>query len=496
MTRVKVADLQGGYAGGLNTTSDPNFLRPDQARQMTNYRHNAYGAAARRLGTRKACSSALGTGSSGNPVLWWPSKASVLVQSGGTPHLYTAARPAAWTATNALSFTDQGAAATNFYTIFTDGTNEVVYLTAASGTFQKWDNAALSGAIAGATVCNGTVVYNQRLWGWASAAALNSIFYSAVQNGDTLGNTGSSGGQIIVRTFGASTIVRCVVVGSSLMIFHQQGISRLTGFGQSDITVSPQAVSPDVGALNTFAVAVYDNIAWVATRRGLYRVTEGSVTPVSTPDRPDPTIAAIAASTLSGSTVVFFNSVTNEVWVDIPNTGVYIYHTILGAWSGPFTASVGPYASGEVPQWAAVPDANFQFQVVTGGQTDGFPYVCDDPNYYKDAVAAAGTGGSAYTGTLQPHRVYGGSRSVAKSWRWANVVATLTTGGVAPVVTTSTELGSANAQTLSNLVSVTAPYYVQGAGAGPWLDTVITSAATTAELWETVDYEAYVLGQR
>src|SRR3954471_20895638 len=51
MTKRRVSDQQAGFAGGVNAVSDPAFLRPDQARQMANYKLSSYGDALKRLGT-------------------------------------------------------------------------------------------------------------------------------------------------------------------------------------------------------------------------------------------------------------------------------------------------------------------------------------------------------------------------------------------------------------------------------------------------------------
>ena len=84
----------------------------------------------------------------------------------------------------------------------------------------------------------------------------------------------------------------------------------------------------------------------------------------------------------------------------------------------------------------------------------------------------------------------------AKSWRWANVYATLTTGGTAPTITTQSQIGAADTQTFSTPSSTAQTYYTQSSGTGPYLDVTITDTGTTASQVESVEVEGFLMGRR
>jgi len=133
---------------------------------------------------------------------------------------------------------------------------------------------------------------------------------------------------------------------------------------------------------------------------------------------------------------------------------------------------------------------------VWGQDTSGNIFQADASAYYKDGVAANGTGGSAYTTTIQPHRMFGGDRLYAKTWRQANILATLSSGATAPVVAASSQLKASANLTLSNLTSVTQPYYLKPGGLGPYLDLIITDTGTAASQYELIEVEGFQLGKR
>lgn len=522
MGRSKVVDAQAGFADGVNTIADPNFLAPGQARQLSNATLSAYGAAGKRLGTQYVSATELGTAP--RRALYW-AKNSQVIFGGISTTVYSCGGsvPASASALGGTALTrsrliDQ--------CVFSDGAVEVMYLLSADAlsypsitvtTLQRTNTGgtSVSAALAGVpTPISGMCVYNNRLWGW-NTGKTNSLYYSNLASatgsigGDSLGISASGGGVIQVTTFGAANIVACQTVGASLLIFHQRGISRLTGFGQDDINVQPQGLTGDVSLMGRQAVDENNGVAWLLTTDGLYTATEGSVQRVGTPQHPDPTIpyltAASAATAGDPNVLVRFNSATSQVWMLIPAPSaasvLFIYDTVLSAWMGPFTGSVSLPSYGSALSFTEVTDSlNFPHMWMgtfgSGVQVNFLQ--CNAAGFYLDRVLSDGTGGAAYTSTVQLHRMYGNGvpRSDAKAWRWINLVATLTAGGTAPVVTSTTQLGSSNPQTLSNLVSVSAPYYVQGAGVGPWIDVVITEAGSTAAQYETVGVDGYVLGQR
>jgi hypothetical protein len=305
---------------------------------------------------------------------------------------------------------------------FRDGANEVVYI-GDGGLLNKWDGTTLTTDIAGTVGARMITVHNERLWSCGCNAAPTSIFYSALNNGDTLGNAGAGGGEIIVRTFGDEVVTSVASLNDSLLIFHRQGISRLTGFGQDDITVDPAGVTSDVGLIAPHSIASYGNIAFFVTERGLYMATESAVQPVGTPQTPDPLLPLIrqmnAADFQNIRAVI--NRGTRELWVTMPGFGCYVYHTLLGAWSGPWTD--GWLSPGTTALWETINSDGLP--VVLRGDQSGFVSLCDDPTTFLDNVDADGTGGTPYTMTVQLHRMYCGNQAMFKALRWGYLTATL-----------------------------------------------------------------------
>src|SRR4051812_40324757 len=123
MTKRRVSDQQAGFAGGVNAVSDPAFLRPDQARQMANFKLSSYGAALKRLGTALTTAAPITTfGSLFSTGIYWPLHLLVDVicpaTNTTTLHLYETA----YTFPNATNWVDKGAVTQYRPCIFSDGT--------------------------------------------------------------------------------------------------------------------------------------------------------------------------------------------------------------------------------------------------------------------------------------------------------------------------------------------------------------------------------------
>lgn len=357
----------------------------------------------------------------------------------------------------------------------------------------------------------GITVFNSRLWGWNSPDVPNGLFYSNLSSavpttgGDSLGDAGNGGGTIVIDTFGQAAIVACAPVGTSLLIFHDRGVSRLTGFGQSDITVAPEGLTADVGMGTDGTpdgVVVYNNVAYFLSERGLYAATEGSVAPVGTPDKPDPLVPLLRNGTITtGQVLLRYNRQFDEVWVIVTGVGIYVFNTILGAWSGPFT---GSYASGmknifEVTN-SATGESFLWRQAFNGNAGSGlFISECDRVGSASldDIAANTGTGGTTFSSILQMHRMFYGDRSYSKVGQFANVTALLATNNTAPVITIASQYNSPATWTFPTGTGVQQDYYAQiGGPYGPWVDLTITDNGSGASQYETIQLVGNRLGQR
>lgn len=516
--RSPIQDRQTGFISGLNNAADPATLLPTQAFQMTNFRLN-FAAAQKRLGTQRTTASA---NSTGRPV------------AGG----------AYWAAYNTFVYFDQGGkifldagftfqASIGAPTIdnnsgvcaFVAGSQTPVIYIADAGTTKlyKYDFSSWSTVWTGTAKISRMVVYNSRLWGWdftASSGGVSTtgaLYYSnlstasASVGGDSLAVGASSGGQINVQTFGLAQIISCIVVGASLMILHVKGVSRLTGFGQSDITVTPQSVSDSDTVVGPDAVCETDGVAYFASTRGLVQMTEGALNLVASPASPDPLPQAFVTCLANGGTPsntrVVYSRFRKEVWILVPTVGTFIYSTILNAWAGPWDGPYNVGSSAYPVAFSATGDTLF-----VGDQANNYMLKADAPGFavYKDLVHSDSTGGAAFNGILQCHRMFGGSAYVAgtettlpvgsgtaKSWRMVNILATLTSGATAPTCTMASVYGGSITATLTTLASAEQTYYLPAGGAGPYIDVTITDGGSTGpSQYASVDVSGFALGIR
>jgi hypothetical protein len=507
--REKIVDQQPRFDGGLNTVSDDAALLPNQLRRADNARLTDYGAISKRGGTRRTAASALAATSVRNGYTWRQDGGTqqIMAVCNGLLHTSTFLSTYPWTWT-----TQSGALSSTVapsFAQFRDGTDDVVYI-ADGGLLNVWDGSALTTNIAGTLEVSTITVHNERLWGCGNSSFPDSIFYSALNNGSTLANGSAGGGQIIVRTFSDETVVALASVNTSLLIFHRRGISRLTGYGQDDITVAPQGVTSDVGTIAAKSVVSIGNLAFFLSERGLYRCNEAEVSPVGTVETPDPTLSAIRglSSTDFANIRSAFNRATRELWISIPNFGVYVYNTILQAWSGPWDSG---YLDPATTCIFDSLDSN-GLPVVLKGDSSGYVSVCDASGVFVDNQLSDGTGGTAYTMTAQMHRMYCGDDAMAKSLRFGYLTAQLK-GSTATSVTwrTETDAGSFTLPTTFSSNGVwgfgtygsgfwggasSRNYRVQMGGTGYYIDVFIIDSGTAAPIFSRFQLETFALGRR
>ena len=505
--RERVFDQQPKFDGGLNNVSDDPSLLPNQMRKTVNARLTDYGAATKRGGTQRV-SAALASASILNGYTWR--------KDGGTQELMAVANGLLFTSTYGsfpLTWTTQsGALSTTVapsFAQFRDPSNDVVYI-ADGGLLNKWDGTTFTTNIANTASVGTIVVHNQRLWGAGSTTFPDSIFYSALNDGMSLGNGANAGGQIIVRTFADETIVGLASINTSLMIFHRRGISRLTGYGQDDITVAPQGVTSDVGTIAKHSIVSIGNLGYFVSERGLYMVNEAEVAAVGTVEKPDPILAPIRAMTSTQFDAIrsTFNRSTRELWISLPGFGIYVYHTVLRSWSGPWdTGYLSPATTTlfETLNTAGLP-------VCLKGDASGFISLCDAPSIYLDNVAADGTGGTRYNLSVQLHRLYSGDDAQSKSLRFGYLTAQLN-GSDSCSVTWSTDASSGGYTLPPSSAGLwgtgtygmvggvwggpsSANYRVQLGGTGYYTDITIIDSGAALPVFSRFQLEGFTLGRR
>lgn len=507
--RQVMVDEETSFSGGLNIVSADDAVGENQFRRGENGRLTPFGAFIKRGGSQRTAAALNGTVPVRSGYTWNKSDGSsvILAVSGGA--LYTTAYgafPLTWTlrgANPSMSTTVPPSMAE-----FISATStEAVYI-ADGGLLNKYQGTTLTANIATTPSCNQLAVHNARLWGCGDPAFPDSIFYSALNDGDTLGIGASGGGQIVVRTFGSENVVGLASLGTSLMIVHPRGLSRLTGYGNTDITVAPAGITRDVGAIAPFSLKVIDNLLYFVSTRGLYVASEQGVQPVNTPTQPDPLSVILPTMTAADIANIRseLNRATRELMIHIPGIGTYLYHTILKAWCGPWTDG---YLSPETSCLFEAANAS-GYPIVLRGDASGFVSETDRPSVFLDNVAADGTGGTVFTSTLQCKRFYCGEPHMSKSWRFVYLLANLNGSNSTTIncVTDSTSdahqlppsaggswgTGTWGAGTWGAVSQIS--YREPMAGQGYFVDVFVTDSGQALPVFSRARVQGFLLGRR
>jgi hypothetical protein len=412
--RPRVTDVQDGFRGGLNTSADESQLTPDQVRRADNVVVTDFGALVKRGGTRRMTSAALVTAEAiQNGFGWRKDSGDVqeLVVSDGKLFTGTYGTPP-------ISFTDRGAlvsdAVVPAFAAFRHGSGECVFI-ADGGTLNSWDGTTATANIASTPSVTQLAVYNQRLFGITGNS--QTVYWSTLNNGATLGIAASGGGSAVVRTFGDQVLTALAAVKGSLLLFHVSGISIFTGWTQDDINIAAgtNGLTGDVGTVAPRSVVALENEVLFLSDRGFYTAGPQGVEPISVPI--EQAVTGLTDAQVSGAFGVHVRG-RREVWFYIPLVGFYTFNYRLRAWTGPHnTGLIDPVTR---CGWESQDASGIPIALV--GDASGYVKRLLYPGDYLDNVAADGTGGDGYEATIQWHRLFCGSFESTKSWRWIYVL--------------------------------------------------------------------------
>lgn len=417
--RVQVLDTQDSFVGGLNVSAAPFQMGAKQMRRAENARLDPYGGVSKRGGTRYLHTSAInGSAAVQGGFSWFRTSAQQLAVVGGRLYTATYALPTNWTAQG-----NPGDFSTTFrvqFAAFRDNSGECVYIVD-GGALNKWDGTTLTLNIAGTPADLIAVwMYNRRLH--AIRADSQTLVVSALDNGDTLGNTGSGGVVANVRTFGQSNLVAGGSLKASSMMIHRGGVSRFTGWSQDDIAIEAgtRGVSNDVGTIYARSFFALEDAAFFLTERGFYLLTENGVQNISRPI--EPVIRNFDAAN-ANNVCVGHHREFREIWWFLPELGCYAYNYEVRSWTGPHT---GVFLDKTLTTlWSTVDSSNNP--VFLAGTTDGFVIRVDAENTFTDQVTPTGESDSGDIVQLvaECRPFFSGSTLSTKSWRWAYVNAQL-----------------------------------------------------------------------
>ncbi len=519
MGREVVLDAQPSFGGGLNVTADPSQLQPNQVRDATNARLSEFGGAGKRLGTVRLTTAPLGSGEAiQNGVSWYRVSASeiMVVQNG---YLYTSsfAPPSVLfsfsTSTslelltedgltlfsestvtpfvsegNGLSTTNTPDFASFLYTAPAD--TECMYI-ADGGPLNRWDGTTLELNLASTPNIAQITVYNQRLFGVTGID--QSVYYSELNDGDTLGVGASGGGEAIIRTFGDQNTTGLAVSGSSLLIFHRSGISRWTGFTQDDIAIAAGAtgITGEVGTTNAFSIVEVSGQVYFLGQNGFYRVSESSAPEsISTPI--DSIIRDWDGDTIEGVRGVHVRNYQEIRWW-VPDYGVLVYNYRLNAWSGPWTAG---YLSPATTCHFESEDNEGRFLILRG-DAEGWVTLCDAGGAYLDNLTVTYTVGEEFVMRVQPHRFFAGDAMSEKSYRWGYLLMDPRgTDDVSVEWITQSGSGSYAIDATSLAVANAAMFRVPLANRGEWIDVTIVDSGEADALYSRAEVQAFAMGRR
>jgi hypothetical protein len=506
--------MQAGFAQGLNTTADESQLRKQEMRRADNARLTKAGAVSRILGSQRIHEDEIG---GGDPVrggfTWKRDSGAVQLLAVAGGKLYTAtygSLPITWTEeTGTLS-----SSAVPSFAAFRDATGECVYI-ADGGVLNKWDGSTLTTDIANAQAVSRVWTYNQRLHGVSGSTAL--VYYSTLNDGDSLGYVAGGGGSAVVRTFGGQRLTTGITVGTASLMFHVGGISKFTGYTQDDIAIDAgaQGVSGSKGTEAPQSVVLVEksdegiDAAFFLTGRGVYRATEAGCYAV----RSDVLLETLA--TLDQSSWERVQAAHHaryaEVLFYLPDVGVYAYNYLLDAWSGPWTAA---YTSAVThSMWESV-DAQGRAILLFGG-ADGFVRRADMPRVFKADVLADGTGGSSYTMVARCRRFFFGDEAEEKQMKWLYITANLR-GSTRAGVRWTADYGSGQftfaaaadgagalwgaftwgATVWAGISNKTKTFRVPMHARGPYVDITFVDDGESESEWSRVKVEAFSNGRR
>jgi hypothetical protein len=395
------------FRGGLRQIGARRDLADNEVATLDNWRITLSGSLLKRWGSQKIHTTTFGgTVSAGYEWRLGNINTGFLMLQSGT-HIYqTTSGGLAYPAT----FTDLGAVVANNFGSgmagFRDGTAEVVYI-GDGGPLNKWDATTFTANIASTPNVSQLLVYNRRLFGFSG----DTLYWSDLDNGDTLGIVASGGGSARIRTFGNGPIVGLAVVGTTLFIFHSSGVSRFRGWSQDDIDINSgtSAVNNPVGARDWHGIAVFNGYAyWISPDSRAYRLSE---------DGDVEEIGKQVNLSFPGSPIAVANKGEREIWFRNVGNGstMYVYNTDVGAWS------TNSYIQGS-SAWSAFVNLQERFADDTGTvlacSFDGFVYDLRYQTAALDAVLADGTGGSLYTATLVTNPFDFMNASVVKAIRY------------------------------------------------------------------------------
>lgn len=527
--RSPVSDQQNGFAGGQNPMAGTALAPLDQCASMSNMRLVRNQELAKRPGLRL-----MGTMAANQRM--FPSTLNVsnriLSLDFDTGNAHASKQTFQSTGTPTLTSTNLSDTSVAYFTgthaaQFRDGTGDTLYVptyvnanTSAATGMIKWDGTTLTEGVAAGKITGLSQlwVYNQRLFGCVGVPVgvgtggfSQVLYWSGLNNGDTMADTANGGGFAAIRTFGGQNILGGFALGNSNFILHQNAISMFRGttFDDINIAAGAEGMTPNVGY--PMAWKVVGEIGYLLTDQGLFIATANGINAAHTPDYPDPIRTFLATTTDTIGPVSFpmwfvlENPRRKEIWCVISTVSgggtktsrVFIYHTDLRRFTGS-----GVFGIVVTDAHTAIDNGGLYPQMLFVSGSDGKVYGCD---FLYDSSQVYQDNGSSYTSSVQLRRMFSAEApSDQKAWRSLAVQmgsgagdtpasAGSTTGGKVNYTTT---IGGAVSDTTNLLAQET--NHIQLSGQGNAIDITVSDGGTSSTGWSVMraDANGYAYGRR
>lgn len=405
MPKTKLMEVRTDFSGGLNVTDSLMNLNPNEFSQFLNAKTNAGlvqsadNAILKRKGTQRTHNAVIGV--VGNRVVrgifQWDSPTGLQVVAVAGGRFY-------WKNNDFDDFTEviPGTAINNAriswqpFRANSSGAPLVLYFTA-GGQVWKWTGSALSKIDGINNVPAASVLrsYGTRMFMAGVALFPKNIYWSKIGDAENFTTGGvADGGSAMVDVLAGDAISSLETFGSSLFIFTQDSIVRLTGVSNDDIQIDQDVsgLAGMLGARHINTTVVTDVGIIVLTQRGVYLIDEQQIVFLS---------AKIQSSLnlfLSYSSLdvisVFTDNMNSEVyiWTD---QGAYVYNYRKGSWR-------------QMNVRRAVVGARFRGSTITTagdrsiiGGDDGFVCLTEGISNNDDTLPN-GTGGVGFSASIIP----------------------------------------------------------------------------------------------
>lgn len=500
MGQARVVEHFFDWSGGRNSTANPDTLKDNELVDCTNARTNAItGSITKRTGSRRMHATSLTAGGADTITgitqfrrdasnLW------LVAIAGGVIH-QKKDDFGVFSTTGGVIFSTTAKTEMKPARDSTSGSAFNLYI-ADGATVRRFTGAAQT-QIDGTNsipTADKLIHYHQRMF-FTETVFPNQLTFTALglpEDADT-GSLITDGGATLVGLGQSDTIQAMETIGSSLLIFSDDAIHRFTGYSHTDIRLDQdtEGVSNEVGAVGQFATTRVEGTVHFLSDRGPMICNEKEVRATGQKVENDFDNLKNTSSAVADS-VVGWHRGRREVWFAVQGSGdtgnrtVFIYNVRKNSWNGPFTY---PFA---ITCMSSFEDAAGDEWIVAGC-ADGFVRHMDTGS--TDDVLSDGTGGSAYTMTVDFKPLIFGLPGITKTMRHCHVQADLPTGA-ALTMGFSGDGGSFTSTAIVETGTVSLNYRVDDATQGKRIRMRMTDASSVIPVVHGITLEAFNTNRR